>query len=100
MRGGGWPTFGPRTLPVPRPRCEAVKKLVVFSLRESEREFLWIRSGGITEDLFFCLFFPSELRHTAELLLRLALARLTFSRMSLAFAVQIKGLGWRLCSSL
>jgi len=31
------------------------------------------------------------------LLLRLALARLTFSRMSLAFAVQIKGLGWRLC---
>jgi hypothetical protein len=35
---------------------------------------------------------------TDRLLLRLALARLTFSRMSLAFAVQIKGLGWRLCS--
>jgi len=39
----------------------------------------------------------SALRHTDRLLLRLALARLTFSRMSLAFAVQIKGLGWRLC---
>jgi len=35
----------------------------------------------------------SALRHTDRLLLRLALARLTFSRMSLAFAVQIKGLG-------
>jgi hypothetical protein len=44
--GGGWPTFGPLTLRVPRPRYEAVKKLVVFSLRESEGEFLWIRSGG------------------------------------------------------
>src|SRR6267378_2480019 len=40
----------------------------------------------------------SALRHADRLLLRLALARLTFSRMSLAFAVQIKGLGWRLCS--
>src|ERR1700756_91214 len=30
---------------------------------------------------------PSALRHTDRLLLRLALARLTFSRMSLAFAV-------------
>src|SRR5882724_11773244 len=35
----------------------------------------------------------SALRHTDRLLLRLALARLTFSRMSLAFAVQIKSLG-------
>jgi hypothetical protein len=40
----------------------------------------------------------SALRHTDRLLLRLALARLTFSRMSLAWAVQVKGLGWRLCS--
>jgi len=40
----------------------------------------------------------SALRHTDGLLLRLALARLTFSRISLAFAVQINGLGWRLCS--
>ena len=34
----------------------------------------------------------SVVRHTDGLLLRLALARLTFSRMSLAFAVQMKGL--------
>ena len=42
----------------------------------------------------------SVVRHTDGLLLRLALARLTFSRMSVAFAVQMKGLGWRLCSSI
>jgi hypothetical protein len=41
----------------------------------------------------------SVVRHTDGLLFRLALARLTFSRMSLALAVQMKGFGSRLCCS-
>ena len=39
----------------------------------------------------------SAARQTDCILLSLALARVTFARMSEAFAVQMNGFGWRLC---
>jgi hypothetical protein len=37
---------------------------------------------------------PSVVRHTDDHLFKTARARVTFSRMSVAFAVQMKGLGF------
>jgi len=42
----------------------------------------------------------SVVRHTDGHLLRVARARVTFSRMSVAFAVQMKGFGFWLCPSM
>ena len=42
----------------------------------------------------------SGVSHTDRRLSRVARARVTFSRMSVAFAVQMKGLGFRLCLSI
>jgi hypothetical protein len=68
--------------------------VAVRAIRPRERAYKVHDRNGL-----FLLVNHSVVRQTDDHLLRATRARVTFSKMSLALAVQMKGLGFWLCAS-